>query len=228
MAGVAEQAHDEPLDAGEPMGPQRLCASTRTEHPVAELIRFAAAPDGTIVADLASRLPGRGVWLVCDKAVVAAAIKSGVFAKSLKRAVKVPSDLPGQIDKALLSRAQNALSIANKAGLVSAGFAQVEAIVESGEATALIHGGDAADGGCDKLDRKFAAICREKGRESRIVASLTIEQMSLAMGRANVVHAALKQGGAAEKFLSEAGRLRRFRSGSAASHDIPSPVRNKV
>jgi hypothetical protein len=52
--------------------------------------------------------------------------------------------------------------------------------------------------------------------------------MSLAMGRANVVHAALKQGGAAEKFLSEARRLARFRAGSAADCDLPTPPRNKV
>ncbi len=228
VAGVAETAHDEPLDAVEPSGPLRLCASTRREHAVTELIRFVAAPDGTIVADLAAKLPGRGVWLTCDKAIVAAAAKSGVFARSLKRSVKAASDLASQVDAALLGRVQNSLSIANKAGQVSTGFAQVEALVESGEAIALVHGADAAVGGRDKLDRKFTAICREKAVEPRILALLTIEQMSLAMGRANVVHAALKQGGAAEKFLSEAGRLVRFRSGSAASNDTPMPMQNKV
>jgi hypothetical protein len=212
LAGVAETVDETPLDAAEPSGPVRLCAATRNERPVAELIRFAAAPDGTIVADLAGKLPGRGVWVTCDRAILLSAIKGGAFARSLKRQVKAGPDLADQVDKGLLARAQGALAIANKAGLVTAGFVLADALVASGEAAALVHGCDAAEGGRAKLDAKFAAVCREKGKETRILAPLTIEQMSLAMGRANVVHAALKQGGAAEKFVSEAGRLERYRT----------------
>ena len=152
------------------------------------------------------------MWVTAEMKVVAAAVKSNVFARSLKRQVRASEDLPARIELQCLARAGQALSIANKAGLVITGFQQVEAFVESGEAAALIHGSDAADGGKDKLNRKFSAIAREKGRETRILGALTIQQLSLAMGRSNVVHAALKPGGAAEKFVSEAGRLERYRS----------------
>lgn len=202
-----------------------MCASTRSEHPVADLIRFVAAPDGTITPDLAAKLPGRGVWLDCSRQVIAKAANSGVFAKSLKRAVKAPSDLADRVERGLIDRAQNALSIANKAGLACTGFAQVEAAISAGAVAAIVHASDAAEGGRDKLDRKYQAVCREKPDEPRICAALTIEQMSLAMGRANVVHAALNQGGAAEKFISEAGRLERFRSGSSAFLHSPKPTK---
>ena len=44
-------------------GPLRLCAVSRVHKPPEELIRFVLGPDGTIVPDLARRLPGRGVWV---------------------------------------------------------------------------------------------------------------------------------------------------------------------
>ena len=213
LASDDASAHDEQGDAGEPSGPMRLCAVTRLERPIAELIRFVADPNGEIVPDLSGKLPGRGVWVTAERAAVDAAVKANVFARSLKRQVKMPDGLASRIEAQCIARAGQALSIANKAGLVITGYQQVEALVESGEAAALIHGSDAAEGGKDKLNRKFIAVLREKGRQSRILGALTIQQLSLAMGRSNVVHAALKPGGAAEKFVSEAGRLERYRSG---------------
>jgi hypothetical protein len=50
-----------------------------------------------------------------------------------------------------------------------------------------------------------------------ILRELTSEQMSLAIGRPNVVHAALSAGGATTKFLNEASRMTRYRSGLPAS-----------
>lgn len=40
----------------------RMCIVTRESGSPEELIRFVAAPDGTVVADLKRELPGRGCW----------------------------------------------------------------------------------------------------------------------------------------------------------------------
>lgn len=201
-------------------GPLRLCAATRAGYPIDELIRFVAGPDGEIVPDLACRLPGRGVWIKAERSAVDAAVRQKVFTKSLKRQVNVDPDLAGRVARLLADRTVGALALANKAGLVTTGYAQVDALVESGAARALLHGSDSAAGGRDKLNRKFVAIASAAGRPHPVVNELTIEQMSLAMGRANVVHAALAQGGATEKFLSEAGRLERYRSRVAQPADL--------
>ncbi len=205
----------------------RLCALTRAELDPAHLIRFVASPSGEIVPDLARRLPGRGVWITAEKNAVSQAATTGVFAKSLKRQVKVPDGLAETVDALLVRRVADALSLTNKAGLATAGYSQVEELVEGGAAAALLHGLDAAPGGQEKLDRKFVAIASDKGCSAPIVTSLTIEQLSLAMGRTNVVHAALKQGGATDRFLSEAERLARYRSGSSLS-GRSSPSRSEV
>jgi predicted RNA-binding protein YlxR (DUF448 family) len=215
------------LDDAEPAvhgdGGTRLCAATREARDARELIRFVADPDGNIVPDLARRLPGRGVWVTADKATVAQAVRGNVFAKSLKRSVKADPALPDRVEQLLEKRVLETLALANKAGLVTTGFQQVDALLDSGTAVALVQAADAAEGGREKLARKFVAVARAKNREAALVTSLSTEQLSLAMGRSNVVHAALIQGGAAERLLEEAERLNRYRSGSAASSGPEKP-----
>jgi len=206
--------HDVEVEA---RGSLRRCIVTRAERPPEDLIRFVAGPDGVIVPDLARRLPGRGVWVTAELAAVESAIKAKAFSKGLKRQVAASPDLAQAVDALILKRVLQALSLANKAGLVSSGFDKVEALVEGGRAAVLLHGFDAAAGGRQKLDRKFTAIQRDKGKVAPIVDWLTIEQLSLAIGRSNVVHAGLTNGGATKRFLSEAERLRRYRLGLSTS-----------
>jgi predicted RNA-binding protein YlxR (DUF448 family) len=195
----------------------RRCIVTRAERAPSELIRFVVDPSGAIVPDLARKLPGRGVWVTADMATVAAAAKGQAFAKSLKRRVTVAPDLPRAVEALCVKRVLDALSLANKAGLVTTGFEKVEALLDGGRAAALLHGFDAAADGRRRLDRKFAAIQQDKGQRAPIVDWLTIEQLSLAIGRSNVVHAALKQGGATNRLLREAERLQRYRSGMGSA-----------
>ena len=197
--------------------PVRLCAVTRIHHPVENLLRFVPAPDGTIVPDLARRLPGRGVWVEARRDTVAAAVRRKVFARSLQRQVAVPEDLPDQVEHLMIRRLAEAVSLANKAGLLVTGFGKVEELIARGRAVLLIHAADGAPDGVEKLSRKLRAIMDEDGGAGRagqaIVTELTGQQLDLAIGRSNVVHAAASGGGAAQRIVEEAGRLRRYRSG---------------
>ncbi len=201
-------------------GPQatlRTCVVSRASRPPDELIRFVASPDGQVVPDLSRRLPGRGIWVTAERTAVAEAVKRKAFAKSLKKQITAPADLADVVDRLLVKRSLEALSLANKAGLVTTGFTRVEAELISGSVAVLLHASNAAVDGAGKLDRRFAAISAQAGTRPLIFQELTSEQMSLALGRPNVVHAALSAGGATTKFLNEASRMTRYRSGSSAS-----------
>ena len=211
---------------GAETGSGRQCAVTRAILDPEELIRFVLAPDGEIVPDLERRLPGRGVWLTCNREVVEKSIKSKTFSGKLKTSVKVSLELADRIDTLMLRRVSDALALANKAGLAVAGFQQAESALEKDQVRVLLHGSDAAADGCLKLDRKFKAIQRDTGGVAAIVAVLTITEMSLAMGKPNVVHAALISGGLSERFLREAGRLARYRASPAVSGQAFSEVDN--
>jgi len=53
----------------------------------------------------------------------------------------------------LVRRAMDTLALANKAGLVCAGFQQVDSALDKATVAVLLHGSDAAADGCQKLDR---------------------------------------------------------------------------
>lgn len=195
---------------------KRLCALTRRERPARELIRFVAGPGDRIYIDINRKLPGRGVWITADRASVIAAVKSQAFARSLKRKVNVSPDLAEETEGLLRKRVLETLSLANKAGLVVTGFDKVSDVIERGQVFVLLHGSDAAPGGRQKLDSKLFALFRAGARSSEIIDCLTIDELSLAIGRPNVVHAALKHGGAAERFAIEADRLVRYDGGLEA------------
>ncbi|MDX2308572.1 MAG: RNA-binding protein [Hyphomicrobium sp.] len=212
------------LDTGPDAGPVRLCVASRKERPVDELLRFVLSPGGEIVPDLAHKLPGRGVWVSCERSAVLEAVKKKAFARSLRRDVRAPDDLADRVESLLDNRVREALSIANKAGRVTSGFEKIDALIGKGEARVLLHAREAAADGTAKLDRKFMAVAASQGRPATIISIMSVEQMSLAIGRANVVHAALTQGGATERFLTEAGRRERYRplgAGDALVADQP-------
>ena len=198
-------------------GPLRLCAVTRARKPPEELLRFVAGPDGTIVPDLARRLPGRGVWVDATRAAVALAARQKVFARSLKRPVTVSEDLPALVERLLAKRLADAISIANKAGLLVAGSTKVGQLIEQGRAAVLIHAVDAAADGVAKLDRKFKALGGGDAASGATVAELASTELSVAIGRTNVIHAAAAEGGASQRLFEEARRLRRYRHGDASS-----------
>ena len=207
---AAEQEHEAHEGADDTI---RRCVLTRARRPKDELIRFVLGPDGTIVPDLKERLPGRGVWLTAAHDTIADAAKRNVFARALKAEAKTPEGLSAQVDRLLAEAALSALSLANKAGETVFGHAKVEEAIARGRVLALIHAKEAALDGCRKLDGKARGM--GDGSPVTAVRALSTDELGLASGRTNVIHAALIQGGAARKFLAAAARLERYRKGRA-------------
>lgn len=230
--GMGPAARERDMDAGvaDKAATERTCALTRQPLTPDDGLRFVAGPDGHIVPDVGRRLPGRGVWLTCSRDVVAEAVRKGAFQRSLKRQIVVPEGLADLVDQLLVRRVVEALSLANKAGLVTTGFTKVEIAVQRGGCAFLLHASDAAEDGVAKLDRKFAPGMASRTDEAQngagngpgehlrqhILDCLSSAELSLAMGRSNVVHAALARGGAATRFSREAERLRRYRAPASA------------
>jgi predicted RNA-binding protein YlxR (DUF448 family) len=204
------------VDAGprRQAGPDRLCIATRSVRPVDDLIRFVAGPDG-LVPDLKRRLPGRGVWVTARRQTVLEAVRRGAFKRSLKSDVRVPVDLPDLVDRLMHRAALDALAIAQKAGEVVCGFAKTEAAIGRSEVSALLHASEASQDGLAKL---AAAMKRRHGGNADNlprIHSFSSADLDLALGRANVVHAALLAGRAGETFLTRWRELERFRNAEA-------------
>src|SRR5689334_758893 len=191
----------------------RMCAVSCEQRPVDELIRFVLSPQGEVVPDLKRKLPGRGLWITASRARVAEAVRRNQFSRGFKRDVRAAPTLASDTENLLVRSAVEALAMAAKAGQVVAGFAKVEEALVGGHAKALIHASDGAADGIRKLD----AIVRQRaGNHGEspvfpVVTVLTSAELDLALGRANVIHAALLAGPAGKTFLSRSQILVRYR-----------------
>lgn len=190
----------------------RQCALTRREMPIADLIRFVVGPDDVLVPDIDARAEGRGVWITATAAAVGAAVKKKVFAKSLKAPVIVPDDLAEQAARRLEQRLLGALGLARKAGQLATGAAKVRAAIDRGEVVALITATDAAADGRDKLVGALKARRAAAGNGAEVphYQLLSSDQLGLALGLENVIHAALTTGAAAKSALARAERYARY------------------
>ncbi len=227
MRRARDQDHDpDGSPEADREGPERSCIVTRVKASPEALLRFALAPDGSVVPDLRAKLPGRGAWVTAEATVLAEAIKRKSFARAFKSEVMVSPDLVDMVDGLMEKDALQSLSLANKAGLVVAGASKVEAEAAARPVAALIH---ASDGSADGKRKVEASVRRHLGDAADAITRVQIfrsDQLDLALGRTNVIHAALAVGSASKGFISRSQRLNRFRCGSPQAIAAVGPHRS--
>jgi len=208
------QAPEDMLDAGPRTAvarTERFCAATGEVKPVDALIRFVVGPDGAVVPDLKRRLPGRGIWVTATRQTLGAAIARKAFARGFKRDVTATPDLVAATERLIEQAALDALAMCRKAGRIAIGFAKTDVALARDPVVGLLNAADAAPDGTRKL--AAARHRREDAARITVVDTFTSAQLDLALGRSNVVHAALLAGPESTTFLARAARLDRFRTG---------------
>jgi predicted RNA-binding protein YlxR (DUF448 family) len=192
----------------------RTCIVARRPTGPDEAIRFVVGPDGTVVPDLKRNLPGRGCWVTADREHVDKAAKKGMFARALKAQVEVPSDLGAMVDRLLSRSALGALGLARKAGVVALGATKVEASVRSGAALLVLHAAEASEDGVRKIAQARRATVHAGGPEIMAYKLFSEQELGLALGGTNVIHAAVLAGDAGRAAEKRMVALDRYRGGS--------------
>ena len=169
-------------------------------------MRFVVGPDGDLVPDLDERLPGRGLWLSGEHDMVNTACAKGLFARAARRSVKVPADLPDQLDGLLARRCLDLIGLARRAGEVIAGFEKVQARLRKNKGGVLLQARDGAADGRDKIKALAAGMT--------LVDVFSAAELGKALGRDNAVHVVMNKGRLAERLIRETGRLMVFRGSS--------------
>ena len=192
--------------------PERTCILSRRTAPREELIRLALGPDGTVAPDVRARAPGRGAWIGVSRAELDAANAKGKLKPALQRAFKtndvtVPADLGERIVKALRQTALDRLGMEARAGNLVNGSDKIEAAARSGKVHLLIHAADAGEDGRRKLEQAWRA---GNGDARGLIFPEPRTILSLALGRENVVHAALTDPAAASRVQHALARWRAF------------------
>ena len=193
----------------------RMCIVTRESGSPDELIRFVAAPDGTVVADLKRQLPGRGCWVKVDRSLVDKAVAKKLFARALKADVKAAADLGETVETLLGQQLMQMMNMARKAGQFVTGSAKVDAAVRSGAAIAVFHATNAAEDGVRKIDqaRKAWHLGMETEEEIPSFRLFSEDEMEGVMGQNTFIHAAVLAGQAGEGVVKRAKMLEQYRNG---------------
>lgn len=110
----------------------------------------------------------------------------------------------------LAARCMEYLGLAKRAGLLVSGLEKVRALITAGKAQVVILAADGAENGV----RRISALA--SGHP--LVTLLTRAELSRALGRENVVNAALMKGRLTDRFLQEVNRLAGFRGGACGDN----------
>jgi predicted RNA-binding protein YlxR (DUF448 family) len=193
----------------------RMCIVTRESGSPDELIRFVAAPDGSIIPDLKRQLPGRGCWVKIDRSLVDKAVAKKTFARALKADVKAADDLGETVDRLLAQQLMQMMNMARKAGQFITGAAKVDAAIRAGAAIAVFHSTGAADDGVRKIDqaRKAWHLGMETEEEIPSFRLFSESEMEGVMGQNAFIHAAVLAGQAGEGVVKRAKMLEQYRNG---------------
>ncbi|HEX3651761.1 MAG TPA: RNA-binding protein [Rhizomicrobium sp.] len=205
---IAGSRSRERSDYGASRSRERRCIVTREALPESGLVRFVAGPENEIVPDLAAKLPGRGIWVSAERSILERAVAKNVFAKAAKANVRVPADLVSRVESLLLKRLLHQLGLARRAGVLVFGFDNVIRALESRRKPAVLL--EARNGSADGR-RKILAAARPAGFEPKVIGLLDSGELSMALGRENVIHAALFPGPLADRLVLDAERLEGFR-----------------
>lgn len=193
-------------------GPERRCALTGESKVKAELIRFVLSPDDQLVPDLKANLPGRGVWITASKAAILQAVKKKIFHQRFAKQVHVSEQIADEIEDLLKRAALGQMKMAIKSGLALYGFTKLMAAIEKQTIIAIYHATEASPASTEKLDYKFRTNSEQSGvlehnGLKKPFNGFKTEELSLAFGQANVIHAGLKAGGATAAMIKATQRL---------------------
>lgn len=178
----------------------RRCIVTRQALEKPAMIRFVLDPEGRVVPDLKERLPGRGLWVTADHAVLTQAVAKNAFAKAARQSAKVPAGLLARVAELARREVAELLGLARKSGQLRAGFEKVQAALRDGRVRVLIAASDGAEDGRGKL-------AHLAGSGVEICAPLTAAELAQALGREHAVHAAIAESGIAERIVVACRRL---------------------
>lgn len=189
-------------------GRERRCIVTGETLPDEKRVRFVVGPENQVVPDIEETLPGRGIWVTAERAAIEKAVAKSLFSRAAKAEVKADADLPDRVERLLVRRMTGDLGLARKSGALVFGFDNVERALSDKVPPAVLI--EASDGARDGR-RKLRNASLNQGVKARVIEVLSSSELALALGRENVIHAAVKPGRLAERLILEAARLEGFR-----------------
>jgi predicted RNA-binding protein YlxR (DUF448 family) len=185
------------------MGGLQTCQISGKEAESADMLRFVLSPDGELTPDLGQKLPGESIWLANQRDLVAPlAAKFATPVADLQAGA--PESLELRLERLMRQQAHGILGLMRKSGAVVMGFMKVEAALKKGQIVLLFAAHDGAENGRQALAQKACAM------DIRLCALFSADELGMAFGRENVIHAGLTDARWLSRIDKETTRLAIF------------------
>ena len=191
--------------------PQRTCLGCRQTRDQGDLVRFVRDPNGDVLVDLRSRLPGRGAYTCWTWQCLAQAVQRRQFERAFRQPCRVqdPAELAAGIRAALTRHMLGLLGMGRKSSQLVAGSNAVAAALAARVKPAVVLlARDASTG--------IAAKIRQKAQKSELtcIELFTKAELGAISGRAEHSVLGIYAGQLAEAFLAD---LQKYRNISGES-----------
>lgn len=187
--------------------PRRSCVGCREGSDRDRLLRFVVSPQGELVPDLESKLPGRGAYTCIRARCLTAAIRQRQFGRAFKREVAVPSadEMVAVVAGLMRERILGYLGLANRAGKIVSGSSLVGDALRGAVKPGLVL---VALDASPSIAEKVLLLASVHGVPALRV--LTKEEFGDILGKAPRSAVAVKQGGFVQRLVNEIQRYDNF------------------
>ena len=188
-------------------GPRRTCVACRREKSQEQLVRYVAAPDGTLAVDYRHRLPGRGAYTCISYDCLQEAVEKRQFQRSFRgRCQQVDfNTLAGQLKSAIEQKIVNLLGMGRKSGQVTSGTnAIMQALRHNDDVALVVVTEDISPAIAEKLQGLAA---RQKVDCSRLLGKDLLGQI---LGKGERSAVAVQKGALANAILIELQRYKQL------------------
>ncbi len=181
----------------------KTCFATKTVESRDLMMRFVLGPDKLIVPDITGKLPGRGLWLLADPAVIQTAVDKKMFFKASKKSyTNVPADLLDQVERLLRAHVLSLLGLARRAGQAVGGFEAVKEALTAHRVAMVFEAPEASENTKGKLYRpQDTHMC---------VSALSAAELGSVFGFDEMMFAVLLNGQMADKIKPFIVKLNAF------------------
>lgn len=185
---------------------KRCCIVSRNTKLKKHMIRFVVDPNNNVVVDIKGNLPGRGMWVDCNKELITQAVEKNIFSKSVKKSVVAKQDLVNTCEVMLRKRIFEIISLARRSGMAINGFEKVKELLKSQKCALVICASDDSDG-----KNKISGMCRMF--KLPFYTFLKKQELNKVFASENVTYAGIKKCGISDILNIEMIRLKMYFDG---------------
>ncbi len=161
---------------------ERKCIVEGTCKPTSELLRFVEL-NNELLPDFNKKLPGKGMYVSCNRLSVIKAIEKKIFHKVSRHNLRIAENFIDIVENLIKDKALASLNLARKAGVLVTGFEKVKEVIQKDKVDFIIEARDAGQDGKEKI--AFLAKNLEKFN------LFSIDELDRALNKENTVHVAV-------------------------------------